>query len=246
LDLKVPIVASHASDYAGIRELEAAERNLKRYIRRKCNFVMRFLEGRTVLEVGCGIGTFTRFLSERGYKVVAIDTSSECLREAEKRGVSASFLQVDICDIDGQGELHNMFDSVVMVTVLEHVKDDLKALVNASWLLRSGGCLVLLVPAFGCLFSDFDRLIGHHRRYSKSELGLKVTNAGFKIEFSRYYDFLGLVGWLVKCRLMRSTRLIQDLEEPIFDKAYDRWLSLEDHIVVPLGVNLLVKLRKCG
>jgi len=81
-----PIEPPAVGDYAGIQELEAAERNLKRYLRRKCNLIIRFLEGRTIFEVGCGIGTYTRLFSDRGYQVVACDTCSACLREAEKRG----------------------------------------------------------------------------------------------------------------------------------------------------------------
>jgi len=81
-----PIETQAVSDYAGIQELKATERNLKRYLRRKCNLIIRFLEGRRIFEVGCGIGTYTRLFSDRGYEVVACDTSSACLREAEKRG----------------------------------------------------------------------------------------------------------------------------------------------------------------
>jgi 2-polyprenyl-3-methyl-5-hydroxy-6-metoxy-1,4-benzoquinol methylase len=120
-----PIETQDVSDYAGIQELNAAERNLKRYLRRKCNLIIRFLEGRTIFEVGCRIGTYTRLFSDRGYEVVACDASSACLREAEKRGVSATLLQIDICDIDRYRELWNKFDCVVMMAVLEHTERDL-------------------------------------------------------------------------------------------------------------------------
>jgi len=107
-----------------------------------------------------------------------------------------------------------------------------------------GGCLILLVPAFNFLFSEADRQIGHRRRYSKPQLCAEVTSVGFKIEHCRYYDLLGPVGWLVKSKLMGSSRISPDLASPIFDRFYDCRLGIEDHFVVPFGVNLVLKARK--
>jgi len=232
------------ADYAGIDELEATERNLERYLRRKCGLIMSLLEGKQIFEVGCGIGSFTRFLSEKGYRIFACDVSARCLNKAKQRGIEATFVQLDICDAKASTELSNRFDSVLMVTVLEHIQADDKALLNAWSLLRNRGVLVVLVPAFKFLFSELDRELGHYRRYSESELKKKIRKAGFKVEYSRYWDLLGLVGWALKCKLMKSTRVAQDLTNPLFDKIYDRWLSLETHIILPFGVNYIVKARK--
>jgi SAM-dependent methyltransferase len=234
------------NEYTGLSELEAAERNLKRYLSRKANLIMRLMEGSRIFEVGCGIGTYTRFFSERGCRIVACDVSADCLREAKDRGIVASFLQADILKIDTHNELLGKFDSVLMITVLEHVENDFEALLEARMLLRNDGCLILVVPAHGFLFSEVDRRIGHHRRYSKSGLCPKVTSAGFRIEYCRYWDFLGLIGWLVKSKLAGSGRISPDLERPVFDKFYDRWLGIEDHVPVPLGVNIVIKARRIG
>jgi len=237
-------MAPDSVDYTGIDELEAAERNLQRYLRRKIELLMSLLEGKQICEVGCGTGTVTHFLWRKGYQVVACDISERCLNMAKQRGIEATFVQLDICKAKASTELSNRFDSVLMSNLLEHVLADDKALINAKSFLRNRGVLVALVPAFKTLFSELDMQIGHNRRYSKPDLLEKVKEAGFKVEYSRYWDLLGLVGWLVKCRLMKSTRVSQDLQNPIFDKIYDRWLSIEDHIVLPFGVNLVVKARK--
>jgi trans-aconitate methyltransferase len=66
---------------------------------------MRLIEGTEIFEVGCGIGTYTRFFSERGCRIVACDVSPDCMREAKDRRIVASFLQADILEIDTHNEL---------------------------------------------------------------------------------------------------------------------------------------------
>jgi 2-polyprenyl-3-methyl-5-hydroxy-6-metoxy-1,4-benzoquinol methylase len=238
------LVTNGTSDYEGLDELVASERNLRRYLRRKSNLVLNLLEGRTVFEVGCGIGSFTHFLSEKGYGIFACDISAKCLEICKQRAIPATFLQLDICDAKASMGLGNRFDSVIMITVLEHTKADDRALLNAARLLRNGGVLVVIAPAFKFLFSNLDRQLGHYRRYQKPELLKKIRMAGFQIEYARFWDMLGLAGWLVKCKLMKSTRLSQDLTKPFFDKIFDCWLSIEDRLVFPSGVDLVVKARK--
>ncbi len=54
-------------DYQGLDELEEGERNLRWYLQRRASRIMSLLEGEYILEVGCGIGTITRQLTEKGY-----------------------------------------------------------------------------------------------------------------------------------------------------------------------------------
>lgn len=62
------------------------------------------------------------------------------------------------------------FDCVVYIDVLEHIHQDVEELAQAARLLRRKGHLVVLSPAHQWLFSEFDRSIGHIRRYNKNSL----------------------------------------------------------------------------
>jgi hypothetical protein len=53
--------------------------------------------------------------------------------------------------------------------------------------------------------SRFDRLIGHHRRYTRRTLGAALTAAGLRIDQLRYVNSVGLVSWFL---LMRCARMI--------------------------------------
>jgi hypothetical protein len=115
------------------------------------------------------------------------------------------------------------YDSVVLINVLEHVKEDVELLRAARTLLRDGGALLLFVPALPWLFGSLDRLVGHERRYTASSLEAVVARAGFRLESTRYVDILGVLPWFVTGRVLRARR---------FDEMSAR---IYDRVVVPLG-----------
>lgn len=62
------------------------------------------------------------------------------------------------------------FDLILLLDVLEHVKDDNSFLQSLANRLTPGGTLLISVPAWQYLFSSHDRSLGHHRRYALSSL----------------------------------------------------------------------------
>jgi 2-polyprenyl-3-methyl-5-hydroxy-6-metoxy-1,4-benzoquinol methylase len=70
------------------------------------------------------------------------------------------------------------FDSAVLINVLEHIDDDDGALRELPATLKPGGRLILRVPALALPYSDFDRKIGHYRRYRMA--GLRAQLSGVR------------------------------------------------------------------
>lgn len=93
-------------------------------------------------------------------------------------------------------------DSVVLINVLEHIKDDNDALLDIAAALKAGGRLILWVPAFQLLYSDWDRQLGHYRRYRKGELKALLTDVGYTVTEIRYVNSVGAPGWLILARMM--------------------------------------------
>jgi hypothetical protein len=94
------------------------------------------------------------------------------------------------------------------------------------------------------LMSDFDRAIGHFRRYRKRELEQKVRNAGFDIVKSRYFDVAGITPWMIKYRMLRSKTMgggaiaaYDNLVVPIMRR-------VESIVTPPIGKNILLVARK--
>ena len=135
-------------------------------------------------------------------------------------------------------------DSVVMVNVLEHVKDDGAALSGIFRLLRPGGHLLAFVPALPWLFSAMDVALGHYRRYRKGPLIRLAESAGFEVVSARYFDIFGIVPWWAIYTLGGRTRF-----SPGLSKLYDRMAApagraLEALVPPPAGKNIVLVARK--
>jgi hypothetical protein len=116
--------------------------------------------------------------------------------------------------------------AAVALNVLEHLEDDVEALRSVAGLVRPGGAIVLIVPAFPFAMSRFDRSIGHFRRYTVGSLRAALEGAGLRVEQIRYINPIGLVNWYLACRLLRMTP-----RNGVALRAYDR-------LVVPLARRL--------
>lgn len=184
--------------------------------------------GDAVLEVGAGHGTFTEILSARGARVVATDVSQRCadvLRERFAGDERVTVVHGGADAVAGQPP----FDSAVLINVLEHIPDDDGALRDLASVLRPGGRLILWVPALQLLYSDFDRKIGHYRRYRKGELKEQLTRAGYQVAEIRYVNSVGALAWLVVARLMhraptggRSVKIYDSYFVPVLKRLEGR------------------------
>jgi SAM-dependent methyltransferase len=97
------------------------------------------------------------------------------------------------------------FDSAILINVLEHIEDDAGALEQLAGLLVPGGHLVLWVPAYELLYSEFDKRIGHYRRYRIGQLSALLEAAGLEQSDIRYVNPVGAIAWFVLARLLRRT-----------------------------------------
>ena len=159
--------------------------------------------GSEVLEVGAGHGDFTGRLAE-GRFVTATDLSKRCVALLEERYGAKANVEIRHADAANLPD-EARFDSAVVINVLEHLEDDEQALRGLRHALRPGGHLLVFAPAFEGLYSEFDRRIGHHRRYRRAQLVEVADRAGFEIVEARYSSSLGAILWWVYSRQLRLT-----------------------------------------
>jgi SAM-dependent methyltransferase len=87
--------------------------------------------GRTVLDLGCGLGGYTKALGERGLDCRGLDVSEEYVRRARELGVRA-----DVFDGARLPLEDGSVDTVAMLEVLEHVEDPRALLLEARRVAR--------------------------------------------------------------------------------------------------------------
>lgn len=192
-----------------------------------------------VIELGAGRGTFTLELLRTASHVVAVEPSSQGIAAL----IAATRDESRVTAVHGYASdatEYAPFDGAVLSNVLEHIEDDEATLAELWSLVRPGGCVAVFSPAFEILMSEFDRSIGHVRRYNKRQLTERFERAGFEIVEARYVNSPGFVAWLIVARLLnkRPTRsgLIRFYDTTIVRLA--RWI--ESRVKPPFGQSVLV------
>ena len=122
-----------------------------------------------VLDVGSGTGSNLRMLREIGFRrVVGLDLSEAALRCCHAKQLG-SVQRADVCALPFRDA---SFDLVLATDVLEHVRDEARAVAELHRVLRPGGALVATVPAFMGLWGLQDEVSHHLRRYRRPEVKL--------------------------------------------------------------------------
>lgn len=197
--------------------------------------------GSDMLEVGMGIGIFTEKLLSRG-RVFGVELVPEFVEEARRRLGPREGLKTLVADIGApvlpDSLRGSTFDTIVCMNVLEHIEDDGALLSRFRGLLRPGGRLVLVVPAYACLFNPLDANDGHFRRYGRSELRAKLVAAGLRVEREVRFNLFGIVGWFVNGALL-GRRELPVGQMGLFDALAPLLFRVERLIGPPAGLSLL-------
>ncbi len=93
---------------------------------------------------------------------------------------------------------------LVSYNVLEHIDDHVGALKSMAGLVRAGGYIVLVCPAFPFAMSPVDIATGHVRRYTKRSMRKALTDAGLEVVNVRYANSLGLICYYAFTSVLRK------------------------------------------
>jgi len=181
-------------DYSGIEELFDAEQGLEFYNKDVVKKILKGLglhdrsnERSLILEFGAGTGALAEVMHQNhGLKPICVEIDQKLIEILKSKGFQT------YSDISLTPSLVN---SVYTSNVLEHIDNDVDALMSIKKKMLPGALLVIYVPALPFLFSEMDAKVGHYRRYTKKELLGKVSQAGFSTKDCYYNDCLGVLAW---------------------------------------------------
>lgn len=142
--------------------------------------------GETYLEVGCGHGQFL-LQSDRDLGII-VDGCDLNLFALEK--IVNAKGKVFVYDIGEKNpNMINHYNGIFLLDVIEHIEDDKAFLSTALAHSKKGGIVVVNVPALHFLFSKYDIVAGHKRRYSKQELYTLFERCGIEPIHIGYWGF---------------------------------------------------------
>lgn len=200
-----------------VLELMVEARNYNKFL---SSLVKKYACGaERALDFGAGIGTFAVQLRDQGIKVSCVE-----LDETQRDGLTRIGFDT-FADLDNLPD--EEFQYIYALNVLEHIENDQAVIGELARKLSGDGKLLVYVPAFNLLYSSFDRLVGHQRRYSAWELRNLFDSAGIKVEFVRYVDSIGFFAAL-------AYRMLDDGNGRINRKA----LIVFDRVLFPVSILL--------
>lgn len=139
------------------------------------------------LEIGCGTGNFIQQIVENeNLEITGSEIYLKGLLYAKKNLPNVDFIQFDVT----QGVIGEEFDLIVAFDVIEHIDDDVAAILNINRMLHNGGNLIITVPQHMFLWSKLDEIVKHKRRYSRRELVTKLQKNGFEISYATSFLFI--------------------------------------------------------
>ena len=199
--------------------------------------------GEYPMEVGSGLGDYAAAFLAAGVPRMTL-SDVEAVRLGALRARFADDARVDVVELNLARPLARQHSAVFAFNVLEHIEDDAGALRNAASMVRDDGAVIMLVPAFSFAMSDFDRKVGHMRRYTKRSLRRAFEEAGLEIEVLHYVNAPGLLAWFVGMRLLRQTPT-----DGLPVRLWDRLIvpvarALETRIRPPFGQSVFAVARR--
>jgi 2-polyprenyl-3-methyl-5-hydroxy-6-metoxy-1,4-benzoquinol methylase len=201
-----------------------------------------------ILDIGCGSGVMLTALEKLG-QTFGMDMSDEAIsfsKEIFNGKVEKGFLP------DQLPYEPDFFNLITALDVIEHIDQDVESLQVIYSLLNSEGKAIITVPAYLFLWSKFDDLNEHKRRYTLTELRTKLITAGFTIEKISYYNTLLFpIVFLVRLLnniLQRDGASDIDIPNSFLNYSLEKVFSLEISILrwinLPFGVSILAVVRK--
>jgi 2-polyprenyl-3-methyl-5-hydroxy-6-metoxy-1,4-benzoquinol methylase len=204
-----------------------------------------FIKG-NILELGCGIGNITDFILKDFSSITISDYNPDYIQYLKKKYSQKKeikeVLSIDLQSPDFKNEqkqIKESFDAIILLNVIEHLQDDLAAIENCNYLLKKGGNLILLAPAYTQLFSPMDVNLGHYRRYTIKSLLKLLKQKNLEPINTTYFNFLGAIGWLFLNKLLRFNNINRN-EMYLFNKLVPTARIIDKLICNQLGLSAIV------
>lgn len=196
-----------------------------------------------VLEVGCGVGSFTKLIDDHGNfdSLYSIDISQPAI-DFIKTKKFKNKIKIECIDlINAEGS----YDFILCMNVMEHVEDDKNFFRKLTGLLKKDGVLFLLVPSHMFLYSNFDKAAGHFKRYAKKDMNSAELPSGIKLIDQYYFNMIGALGYWAVYKALKSGN-INDTEGEIglFDKYIVPFSKKILPLKAPFGISLISIYKK--
>jgi SAM-dependent methyltransferase len=212
-----------------------------------------FPDSNSFLELGCGTGNVLSHIEKTcpHLTLFGSDISTAGLDFASKRLTKAQLFQMDMHSIP----FEQQFDVIGAFDALEHTEDDQMVLKQMFQAIRIGGGAILTVPQHEFLWTKFDEVACHVRRYIMTDLKAKAEDVGFNVVAYTSFMFLLFPAMIISriitgLKSFRSYDVTEELRiNPFINSIFKQILNLEKIMIrsgikLPFGSSILMVLKR--
>lgn len=204
-----------------------------------------------IWEIGSGDGSAAIPLTVLGIKVICVEPILAGAEYTAGFGIQTYCTTLEKLNLPNQS-----INSVGIFDVLEHIEHPVEFLSSLNKFLDKTGKIIVSVPMYMNLFSDFDESIGHYRRYSEKLLVNQLAQAGFVILKKKYlFSYLIIPAFVLRRvpyllgKRRNYTKLHEGMNNQLSFAKYIKGVikllaKFEEKIDLPLGLSLIVIAEK--
>lgn len=146
--------------------------------------------GESILEIGCGPGTWTGLVAERCANLIALDISKQMISLAKEKVTAPNviFIQEDFLEY----RTNSLFDKILSVRTFEYFSDKKEAINKMHTLLREEGTVIIVTKSIPSIWNGRVRML----RFLRRLLGRKSLR-----EHDKYFWMERIPAWKIKSLL---------------------------------------------
>ena len=225
-------------DYPG-KELELFDKAI--FWRKYLFLKTKKFFGKEILEVGAGIGSFTDIYQKDDSEITLTELDPKNFGILKKKFENKENI---IIESKYTKSYQRKFDTVIYMSVLEHIEKDTDEINVALSKLKSGGNLIVCVPAHNYMYSQFDKEIGHFRRY-EIDFFKSIKLSDSKMIKCFMADTLGWVIYFLNKIFFKNEKYPSSAKIFLWDKLFVPLTIVIDFITLyKFGKNIIVVIKK--
>lgn len=138
-----------------------------------------------ILDLGCGMGHYSNYISKKGFEVTGIDFSEEMIALARNDNSKIEYLIHDICDLDIIKD--RKYDGIVLAYVLQHLskKEVEKLFCDIKEYIESDAKLIIFLREGNSILEELEPIDTKFKyiinEYSKDEIKQILSKNNFEI-----------------------------------------------------------------
>ena len=204
------------------------------------NLIKKYISGK-VAEVGPGNGTNAKLYNKFFEQLHLYEPTKKLSNNLKKKFKSEKKIKIFNKKFNSKKKFYN---TIIYLDVIEHIKDCEYEINKAYKGLKKNGHLIINVPAFQFLYSQFDKDVDHLKRYSKKDFKKILEKMKINKFIMFYYDSVGFFLSLISKIVTKDYKKKFGLKIKMWDKLIGISKFLDIILLFNIGKSLVLIIKK--